>query len=65
MDCPLSLRRLIESQGFVPSWLAFWIPAEAGFELGRRFVAQRRMKAPGVVGGFEESADLVLGVFEV
>ncbi|MGD0721997.1 MAG: hypothetical protein ABR970_13245 [Roseiarcus sp.] len=31
---------------------------EPGFELDRRFIAERRVEALGVVDGFDESADL-------
>jgi hypothetical protein len=39
--------------------------AEAGFELNRWFIAQRRMNALGVVNVVEEAADFAAGVASV
>jgi hypothetical protein len=36
--------------------------AEFGFELNRRFVAKRRVKALGVIDGLDERADVSFGV---
>jgi len=45
--------------------LALVFPAKLGFELNRGSISERRVKALGVVDGFDEGADLAAGFVEV